>query len=100
MKEIQLKLDDNGQGAFVIDDLAETVARMEIGISGGNMTVYHTEVSDKLKGQGVASQLLSRMVGYARANSLKVIPLCPFVQAQFKRHPEQYADIWNKQWHK
>ena len=40
------------------------------------------------------------MVEYVRANKLKVIALCPFVNAQFKRHPEQYADIWNQNWHK
>jgi predicted GNAT family acetyltransferase len=36
------------------------------------------------------------MVDHARKNGLKVIALCPFVHAQFKRHPEQYEDIWNK----
>ena len=59
-----------------------------------------TEVSEKLKGQGVAKKLLANMVEYVRANKLKVIALCPFVNAQFKRHPEQYADIWNQNWHK
>ncbi len=99
MSDPELRLDENGRGAFVVEDAGETLAKMEIGISGNNMTVYHTEVSDKLKGHGVASQLLSKMVTYARENKLKVIPLCPFVHAQFKRHPEEYADIWNKSWH-
>lgn len=98
MQEIQLKLNDNGHGAFVIDEGEETLAKMVISVSGDNLTVYHTEVSDKLKGQGVGSRLLSKMVGYARENKLKVIPLCPFVHAQFERHPEQYEDIWNKSW--
>jgi predicted GNAT family acetyltransferase len=52
-----------------------------------------------LKGQGVAGQLLSAMVAYARANTLKVIALCPYVTAQFKRHPEEYGDVWKKDWH-
>ena len=37
------------------------------------------------------------MVDYARKHDLKVIPLCPYVHAQFKRHPDEYADVWNKQ---
>ena len=100
MNDIKLKLESNGKGAFVIEDDSERVAEMAIGISDGNLTVYHTEVSEKLKGQGVAKKLLANMVEYVRANKLKVIALCPFVNAQFKRHPEQYADIWNQNWHK
>jgi predicted GNAT family acetyltransferase len=47
----------------------------------------------------VAQQLLNHMVEYAREHKLKVIPLCPYVLAQFKRHPEKYVDLWNKDWH-
>jgi predicted GNAT family acetyltransferase len=100
MNDIQLKINDNGKGAFVIEDNGEQVAEMAIGISGENLTVYHTEVDERLKGQGIATRLLADMVDYARKNKLKVIALCPYVLAQFKRHPEQYADIWNQHWHK
>lgn len=99
MDDIQLKLNDAGRGAFVIEEDGERFAEMEIGIQNGNLTVYHTEVAEKLKGKGVAPKLLSTMAAYARENKLKVIPLCSYVLAQFKRHPEQYSDIWNKSWH-
>jgi predicted GNAT family acetyltransferase len=99
MDEIKLNLSENGRGAFFIETNGKQLAEMAIGISGGNLTVYHTEVSEELKGKGIASQLLATMVGYARTHALKVIPLCPYVLAQFKRHPEQYDDIWNRTWH-
>src|SRR5690349_16703244 len=99
MNDIELKLNELGRGAFVIEDGRDRLAEMAISIADGNLTVYHTEVSEKLKGQGIGSKLLERMVAYDRENHLKVIPLCPFVHAQFKRHPEKYADIWNKTWH-
>lgn len=95
---IETLINDNGRGAFVIQEDGARIAEMEIGISGGNLTVYHTEVAEKLKGQGVATRLLETMVAYARGHNLKVIPLCPFVSAQFRRHPEQYSDIWNQHW--
>jgi predicted GNAT family acetyltransferase len=98
MDDIQLKLNDVGRGAFVIEKGGERVAEMEIAIQNGNLTVYHTEVAEALKGKGIASNLLFTMVAYARENKLKVVPLCPYVLAQFKRHPEQYEDIWNKNW--
>jgi predicted GNAT family acetyltransferase len=99
VENISLKLDAHGKGAFVIDEGDERLAEMVIGISGNNMTVYHTHVSEKLKGKGVASQLLKQMVTYAREHQLKVIALCPYVSAQFKRHPEEYQDVWNQHWH-
>lgn len=99
MNTITLKLNDQGRGAFVIEEADERLAEMAVGISGNNLIVYHTEVSEKLKGQGIGTKLLDEMVNYARNNNLKVVPLCPFVHAQFKRHTEKYADIWNKSWH-
>lgn len=100
MQDIELKLNDAGQGAFVIEKDGERLAEMVIAIQNKNLTVYHTEVAEQLKGQGVASTLLKKMVTYARENNLNVIPLCPYVLAQFKRHPDQYVDIWNQQWHR
>ncbi|MBT1688061.1 GNAT family N-acetyltransferase [Dawidia soli] len=99
MNDITLKLNDAGRGAFLIEENSERLGEMEIGITGGNLVVYHTEVSDKLKGQGAGGKLLAAMAAHARLHNLKVIPLCPYVLAQFKRHPEQYADLWNQAWH-
>jgi uncharacterized protein len=100
MHNIQLKLNDNGRGAFIIEERGERLAEMEIAIVKDNLTVFHTHVNDKLRGQGIASQLLSAMVAYAREHNKKVIALCPYVSAQFQGHPDLYADIWNQQWHK
>ena len=99
MNDIKIKLKDNGQGAFVIEEGDVRLAEMEMAVNNGNLTIYHTEVADELKGKGVATQLVSTMAAYAREKQLKVIPLCPYVLAQFKRHEDQYADIWNKSWH-
>ena len=99
MNDITLQLDSDGKGSFFIDQEGERLAEMVIRIADNNLTVYHTEVSDKLKGQGVATKLLSTMVAYAREHQLKVIALCPYVLAQFKRHPEEYKDVWNQHWH-
>jgi predicted GNAT family acetyltransferase len=99
MNNVELKLDANNRGAFVVEENNQRLAEMAIGISGSNLTVYHTEVSDKLRGTGVSGKLLDSMTTYARTHQLKVIPLCSFVNAQFRRHPERYDDIWNKDWH-
>ena len=98
MNSIELKLDAQQRGAFVIQEGDERLAEMAIGIQPPNLIVYHTEVAQALQGQGIAAQLLEQMIAYARENKLQVVPLCPYVHAHFKRHPDQYADLWNKNW--
>ena len=98
MNAIELKLNSERRGAFVIEDGANRLAEMAVAISDGNLIVYHTEVSDALRGKGIAQKLLDTMVDYARKNELKVVALCPYVHAQFKKHPEKYGDIWNRSW--
>ena len=96
MDEVKLKLNEKGHGAFYIMDGVEQLGEMVVSISGKMITVYHTEVAAKAEGKGLATQMLYAMVDYARKNGMKVIPLCPYVHAQFKRHPNEYADVWNK----
>lgn len=76
-------------GAFVyyLDQrkLAEMVYVM---VNDKKMIIDHTEVDESLKGQGVGKRLLERLVNFVRENHIKVIPLCPFAHATFKRMPE------------
>ncbi len=96
MEEVKLNLDKKGHGHFYINEDDEQIAEMEVSILENVLTVYHTEILPKAEGKGLAKKLFSSTVDYARKNELKVIALCPYVHAQFKRHPEEYADIWDK----
>ena len=89
-----LKLDDKQQGGFYIMDGEEQLGEMAIGISDKTLTVFHTEVSPEAEGKGLAKMMLEAMVAYAREQQMKVVPLCPFVHAQFKRNPDKYKDLW------
>ena len=70
--------------------------KMDISVADGKLRVYHTEVEAEYEGKGFAKLLLDELVGYAKENSLRIIPLCPYVLAQFKRHPEEYSAVWLK----
>jgi predicted GNAT family acetyltransferase len=96
MEDVKLNLEAAGRGSFLITEGGETLGEMAVSVSGNTLTAYHTEVSPRAEGKGLAKKLLASMVDYARNNQLKVIALCPFVHAQFSRHPEQYSDIWQK----
>lgn len=94
MEVVQLALDEKKYGRFFIKENDEQIAEMQIGISGNDLTVYHTEVLPQAEGKGLAKMLFLAMIDYARQHQLKVIALCPYVLAQFKRHPDEYADVW------
>ncbi len=50
--------------------------------------IDHTAVPDAYRGRHVGAALVARAVEGARAGSLKIMPLCPFAAAQFRRHPD------------
>ena len=54
----------------------------------------HTGVPDSFRGTGAGLALVTRLVADARAEGFKIMPLCPFVNAQRMRHPE-WADIFS-----
>ena len=68
-------------------------AEMTFSKAGEHLVIIdHTEVPDAFRGQGIGLRLVTRAVEDARAAGKKVIPLCPFANAQFRRHPE-WADL-------
>ena len=48
----------------------------------------HTGVPDSFRGTGAGLALITRMVADARAEGFRIMPLCPFVNAQRRKHPE------------
>jgi predicted GNAT family acetyltransferase len=60
--------------------------------AAGRVMLNHTEVPPELRGRGIADALARAALVDVRQRRLLVRPLCPFVQAFMKRHPE-YADL-------
>ncbi|MGW4029567.1 GNAT family N-acetyltransferase [Streptomyces sp. NPDC004838] len=52
----------------------------------------HTEVFREFEGKGVGSALARAGLELARAEGLKVLPVCPFISGWLDRHPE-YEDL-------
>jgi predicted GNAT family acetyltransferase len=94
MENVQFTKNEKGHGSFFIEAAGKKIAEMEVHQGTDHLTVYHTEVQPEAEGQGLAKQLLTTMVAYAREHALKVIPLCLYVLGQFKHHPEEYRDVW------
>jgi uncharacterized protein len=56
------------------------------------VALIHTEVSPSLEGRGLGARLVAWALDDIRARGLKVVPICPFVRAFIRRHPD-YADL-------
>ncbi|MDJ0749390.1 MAG: GNAT family N-acetyltransferase [Woeseiaceae bacterium] len=52
----------------------------------------HTGVDESLRGTGVGKALVERLIADARKDGFTIVPLCPFVKAQYQRHPE-WSDV-------
>jgi len=60
--------------------------------SSDRIALRHTEISPSLEGQGLGSRLVAGALDDIRSRGLHVVPICPFVRAYLRRHPE-YADL-------
>ncbi|MGQ7856746.1 GNAT family N-acetyltransferase [Pedobacter sp. WC2501] len=96
MVQVKLNIQEAEPNSFDIYDEDGKVGEMIFDVKDNDLTVYHTEVDTAKEGKGYAKMLLDAMVAYVRENKLMVIPMCPYVHIQFKRHEELYQDIWNK----
>lgn len=50
--------------------------------------IDHTEVNPDFSGKGVGKMMVMDAVDFARANNIKIIPLCPFAKSVFDKEPE------------
>ncbi|MFC5387246.1 GNAT family N-acetyltransferase [Aquamicrobium segne] len=89
-----IEFEDHGsKGRYVLRGPDGAEAELTFTSAGDNQIIIdHTGVPDAFRGQGAGLRLLTRAVEDARAAGRKIIPLCPFAAAQFRRHPE-WADI-------
>jgi predicted GNAT family acetyltransferase len=84
--------EDGGSGRYVarIDGI-EGEAELTFSVRGASLiSADHTGAPDSMRGTGAALALVNAMIADARGAGFKIIPTCPYVLAQFKKHPE-----WN-----
>ncbi|WP_242342511.1 GNAT family N-acetyltransferase [Anaeromyxobacter terrae] len=78
--------EQGGRGAFYVEQGGRRVAELTYaGEGGGRAVIEHTEVSDVLRGQGVARKLVDAAVTWARASGTRIVPICPYARAVFDR---------------
>ena len=96
MENTIVEVQEDGSGEIKLFSNGNQAGKMDINIHRDILTVFHTEVDEAYEGRGFAKLLLTQLVSYAREKDLKVRPTCPYVHMQFKRHEDDYKDIWYK----
>jgi predicted GNAT family acetyltransferase len=78
------------RGAFYIETDGARLASLTFsaGPDGKIVMLDHTEVSEALRGQGIAQKLVEAAVDWARKTDNKLVAVCPFAKAVFDRVPE------------
>lgn len=90
-----LQEDNGNKGKFYIMLNDRQEAEMTYTWVGTDKFIIdHTEVNEALKGKSAGKQMVMKAVEFARANNLKVIPLCPFANSVFQKTPE-IRDVLN-----
>lgn len=81
------------RGKFYAENSGHEVGAMTyVFVGDTKFIIDHTEVDESYKGQGVGVKLVEAAVDHARANDLKVLPLCPFAKSVFDRRRD-LADV-------
>ncbi|WP_194850254.1 GNAT family N-acetyltransferase [Nonlabens antarcticus] len=87
---IQHKHNDR-RGIFFLKEDDQTIAELTYSLEDGVMTIDHTETNPSHEGKGLGGKMVEESYAFAKANNLKINPLCPFAEVMFDRNPEWSA---------
>lgn len=89
---------DDKKARFFIEENGVRIGNIEYVFAGTDkFIIEHTEVNEGHEGKGIGKILVEAAVDYARANNLKIIPLCPYANALFKKRAGEFADVlWSR----
>lgn len=86
----------HGENRFFIETDGEKLAEITYVNSGDQqITIDHTYVSEKLRGQKVGNALVEKVVEFAREQNLQILPQCSFAVKEFEKN-KQYEDVLAK----
>lgn len=79
------------QGFYIYGKQKEILAELTYKRINNTLIADHTEVSENLKGQGIAGKLFNELVKYAREKKYKIDPVCSYIAKKFEK--SDYDDL-------
>lgn len=90
---VVVREDGEARGRYVIHLPDGAEAEMTYARRGDDVIVAdHTFVPPSHRGRGFAEKLVDTAIAEARRDGFRIVPVCSYVAAQFRRHPE-WADL-------
>jgi len=67
------------------------IGRIDYRVQPDGVALLHTEIEPSYRGRGLGTRLVEATLRNLRERGLRIVPICSFVTAYVRRHPE-YAD--------
>ena len=83
--------DNSEQSRFELE-VGDQIVFARYARRGSTLLIPHVEAPIPLRGTGTATELMTGVMEIARAEKLKVRPLCGYASAWIRRH-KQYHDL-------
>lgn len=84
--------DNKGRYEARVSDSDEPAELTWSRMNADTIIADHTYVPDALRGRGIGRALAERLIADARDGGYRIVPLCPFVKALYRKHPE-WSDV-------
>lgn len=84
--------DNSERHRFELHVGGELAAFSEYNVLKTGLLFTHTEVLPAFEGRGLGSAIARQALDEVRRRSLQAIPVCPFIAAFLRKHPE-YQDL-------
>jgi len=91
-EKVNLVVTNNQSDSRFEADIGGKIAILTYRRLGKSLVIDHTEAPPDLQGRGIASKLANAALEFARSQHLEVVPVCPYVTAYLREHPE-YQDV-------
>ncbi len=72
------------------------LSKLDYNIHDSTIVMMHVGVYPDHRGSGIAGKLTHVALEYAKEKKLRVIPMCSYVAAYIRKHP-QYSDLMKPQ---
>lgn len=70
----------------------EALVFCDYAVRGNTRALLHVEADPSLRGTGAAGRFMESLATHARAQNLKLQPICSYAVAWLRRHPD-FSDV-------